>query len=213
MELHELHVDQRAADEHRHRVTITGVLPGVRGDLEGLADATGGDDDRGGVNGHEGAGRTPVGQHAGGATLVALAVHEDLGNRALSEDTDAGLVVAELLLVLLLQTDDLLLKGTDHLQAGAVADVSEARVLMATEVALADLAVGGAVEQGAVGLEFPDALRGFLRVQLGHAVLVQELAAAHGVAEVHAPAVVLVDVRHGGSNATLGHDGMRLAEE
>ena len=213
MELDEFHVDQRATDDHRHRVAVTGVLPRVRGDLERLADTAGGNHNSGSVDGHECARWAPVGQHAGGATIVTLAVHEDLGDRALGEHADAGFVVAELLLVLLLKLDDLLLEGADHLQAGAVADMGEARVLMATEVALADLAVGGAVEESAVGLELPDALGRFLGVQLCHAVLVQELAAAHGVAEVDAPAVVLVDVRHGSSDATLGHDGVRLAEE
>jgi hypothetical protein len=48
--------------------------------------------------------------------------------------------------VLLLQRDDLLLQGADHLQAGPVADVSEPGVLVAAEVPLADLAILGAVE-------------------------------------------------------------------
>ncbi|GAA3047029.1 hypothetical protein GCM10020000_28850 [Streptomyces olivoverticillatus] len=42
VELHELHVDQARPGEQRQRVPVAGVLPGVRGDLEGLADAAGG---------------------------------------------------------------------------------------------------------------------------------------------------------------------------
>src|SRR3712207_8262244 len=38
--------------------------------------------------------------------------------------------------VLLLERDDLLLEGADHLQTGPVADVRQARVLVAAEVAL-----------------------------------------------------------------------------
>ena len=95
------------------------------------------------------------------------------------------LVVAGLALVLLLERDDLLLQGADQLQAGAVADVRQARVLVAAEVALADLAVLGAVEQGAVGLQLPDPVGRLLGVQLGHPPGVEELAAAHRVAEVH----------------------------
>ena len=108
----------------------------------------------------------------------------------LGEDLDPGLVVAELALVLLLERDDLLLQGADQLQAGAVADVRQARVLVAAEVALADLAVLGAVEQRTVGLQLPDPLRRLLGVQLGHPEVVEELAAAHGVAEVDLPVVV-----------------------
>ena len=95
-----------------------------------------------------------------------------------------------LALVLLLQRDDLLLQGADQLQAGAVADVGQPRVLVAAEVALADLAVLRAVEQRAVGLQLPDPVRRLLGVQLGHPPVVEELAAAHGVAEVHLPVVV-----------------------
>ncbi|CAB4872841.1 unannotated protein [freshwater metagenome] len=122
--------------------------------------------------------------------LGALASHEDVRDRALGEDLDAGLVVARVLLVDLLQLHDLLLERADHLKAGAVADVRETRVLVAAEVALADLALGRAVEQGAPRLELPDALGRLLRMQFRHAVVIQELAAAHGVAEVDIPAIV-----------------------
>ena len=64
--------------------------------------------------------------------------------------------VAVLAQVVLLQRDDLLLQGADQLEAGAVADVGQPRVLVAAEVALADLALRGAVEQRAVGLQLPD---------------------------------------------------------
>jgi hypothetical protein len=50
-------------------------------------------------------------------------------------------------------------------------------------------------------------------VQLGHPEVVQELAAAHGVAEVHHPVVARVHVAHGGGRAALGHDRVRLAEQ
>ena len=116
-------------------------------------------------------------------------------------------------MVLLLEADDLLLEGADQLQAGAVADVGEPGVLVAAEVALADPAVGGAVEQRAVGLELPHPHGGFLGVQLGHPRVVEELAAAHGVAEVGLPVVLLVGVAHRRGDAALGHDRVRLAEQ
>ena len=129
------------------------------------------------------------------------------------EHLDAGLVVAELGLVLLLQRDDLLLQGADDLQAGAVADVGQPRVGVAAEVALADPAVLGAVEQRAVGLQLPHPVGRLLGVQLGHAPVVEELPAAHGVAKVDLPVVLRVGVAHRRRAAALGHHGVRLAEQ
>ena len=128
------------------------------------------------------------------------AVLEQLGDRALHVHVDA-------------EIDRALLQGADHLQAGAVTDVGEPRVAVATEVALRDLAVLGAVEQRAVLLELPDPLGRLLGVQLRHAPVVEHLAAAHGVAEVDLPVVLGPDVAHGGGDAALGHDGVRLAEQ
>jgi hypothetical protein len=91
--------------------------------------------------------------------------------------------------------------------------VGEARVTVTAEVALEDLAVLGAVEQCAPLLELPHAVRRLLGVQLGHAVVVEHLAPAHGVAEVDHPVVLGVDVAHGGGDAALGHDGVGLAEQ
>ena len=144
---------------------------------------------------------------------MARAGLEQFGDRALGEDLQLRLGVAELARVVLLQRDDLLLQGADQLQAGAVADVRQPRVLVAAEVALADLAVRGAVEQRAVGLQLPDPMRRLLRVQLGHPRVVQELAAAHGVAEVHLPVVARVDIAHRRGDAALGHHRVRLAEQ
>ena len=80
-------------------------------------------------------------------------------------------------LVLLLERDHALLQGADQLQAGTVADVCQPRVLVPAEVTLADLAVLGAVEQRAPGLQLPDPVGGLLGVQLGHPPVVEELAA------------------------------------
>ena len=129
------------------------------------------------------------------------------------EDPDAGVVVAQFPLVLLLQRHDLLLQGADDLQPGAVADVRQPRVGVPAEVALADLAVLGAVEQRTVGLELPDPVGGFLGVQFRHPPVVQELAATHGVTEVHLPGVLGVDVAHRRRAAALGHHGVGLAEQ
>ena len=106
-----------------------------------------------------------------------------------------------------------LLQRADHLQAGAVADVGEARIAVAAEVALRDQAVLGAVEERAPLLKLEHALGRLLRVQLRHAPVVEHLAAAHGVAEVHLPVVLVPEVAHGRRDAALGHHGVGLAEQ
>ena len=109
--------------------------------------------------------------------------------------------------------DAVILQRADHLEAGAIADVREARIAMAAEVALEDPAVLGAIEHRAPGLELADAIGRFLRVQFGHAPVVDVLAAAHGVGEVHLPAVAVVDVGERRGDAPFGHDRVGLAEQ
>ena len=122
------------------------------------------------------------------------------GDRALHVDVDA-------------EGDRALLQGADQLQAGAVADVGEAGVAVAAEVALADQPVRRAVEQRAPVLELADPVGRLLRVQLRHPPVVEHLPAAHGVAEVHPPVVLGVEVGHRRGDAALGHDRVRLAEQ
>ena len=104
-------------------------------------------------------------------------------------------------------------KRADHFQAGAVADVREARITVAAEIALENFAVLRAVKHRAPGFEFVDARRRFLRVEFGHAPVVDVLAAAHGVGEMDVPVVAVVHVAHRRRHAALGHDGVRLAEQ
>ena len=61
--------------------------------------------------------------------------------------------------------------------------------------------------------ELVDPVGRLLGVELRHAPVVEHFAAAHGVAEVHLPVVLGVDVAHGGGAAAFGHDGVGLAEE
>ena len=70
-----------------------------------------------------------------------------------------------------------------------------------------------AIEHRAPGFELADAIGRFLGVQLGHAPVVDVLAAAHRVGEVHLPAVAVVDVGQRRGHAAFGHDGVRLAEQ
>ena len=109
--------------------------------------------------------------------------------------------------------DAVILQRADHLQAGAVAHVRQARIAVAAEVALKNLAVLGAIENRAPGFEFVHPRRSFLGVQFRHAAVVQVLAAAHGVGEMDAPVVAVVHVAHGRRHAAFGHHRVRLAEQ
>ena len=109
--------------------------------------------------------------------------------------------------------DAVILQRPDHLEARAIADVREPRILVAAEVALEDPAVVRAVEERAPGLELADAIGRFLGVQLGHPPVVHVLAAAHRVGEMHLPVVAVVDVAERRRHAAFGHDGVRLAQE
>ena len=109
--------------------------------------------------------------------------------------------------------DAVILQGADHLEARAVAHVRQPRIAMAAEIALQNAAVLGAIEHRAPGFELAHARRRFLGVQLRHAPIVQILAAAHGVGEVDAPVVAIVDVAHRRRHAAFGHHGVRFAEQ
>ena len=104
------------------------------------------------------------------------------------------------------------LERADHLEARTVADMGQPRILVAAEVALENATVLGAVKQRAPGFEFAHGIRRFLGVQLGHAPVVQILAAAHSVGEVYFPIVAVIHVAHGGGDTALRHHGVRFAE-
>src|SRR6266545_3237290 len=106
-----------------------------------------------------------------------------------------------------------LLERADHLESGPVAHVRQARVLVAAEVALGDEAILGAIEERAPLLQLEHAVRRLHGVRLGHAPVIEHLAAAHGVPEVDLPVVLLPHIAHGRCDAALGHDRMGLAEE
>ena len=50
-------------------------------------------------------------------------------------------------------------------------------------------------------------------MQLGHAVVVDVLATAHGISEVHLPVVALVHVGQRRSQSTLGHHCVCLTQQ
>ena len=138
----------------------------------------------------------PVGESAGDA----VAVLEQPRDGALHVHVDALMHAA-------------VLQSADHFEAGAVADMAEPLEGVAAEGALQDVAALGAIEERAPLFELAHAVGRFLGVELGHAPVVEEFAAAHGVAEVRAPVVGFVHVAHRRGNAAFGHHRVRFAEQ
>ena len=124
MELDEFHVDQFGPGVIRQGVPVAGAFPTVAGDLVGPPDAAGGEDDGLGVEDLEAAVLAFVAERADDA--VAVLQQRDDG--AFHVDFDA-------------LVDAVVLQGADHFQAGAVADVGQARIAMAAEISLQDSAV------------------------------------------------------------------------
>ena len=79
--------------------------------------------------------------------------------------------------------DSMGLERPDHFQPRAVANVSEAGVFVSAEISLQDLLVPGPVKYRSPGLQFTDPLRGLLRMELGHAAIVDVLPAGAAGAE------------------------------
>ena len=84
---------------------------------------------------------------------------------------------------------------------------------VAAERPLEDPAVAASGRRRRPTLELADAVRRLLRVELGHARVVEQLAADHRVAEVGLPGVGGGDVAERRGDAALGHDRVRLAEQ
>src|SRR5260370_26349013 len=128
---------------------VAGVLPGVGSDSPGFADAARGDHDGLGFENDEAAGFAPIREGAGDAATV----RQEARDRAFHVDIDALLNSA-------------VLKRANHFQAGAVADVAEALESVAAESTLQNVAILGAVEEGAPLFELAYPIGRFLGVKL-----------------------------------------------
>ena len=107
--------------------------------------------------------------------------------------------------------DPVILQGADHFQAGAIANMREARVFMAAKISLQNSTVFRPIENRAPGLEFAHPGRRFPRVQFRHSPIVDVLPAAHRVGEMHFPVIAIVDIRERGRDSAFGHHGVRFA--
>src|SRR6202034_2214027 len=119
VELDELHVHELRARVIRQRVAIPRALPTVAGDFVCPANAACSQDDGLGVEDLE----PPVLALVSHGADDAIAVLQERDDREFHVDVDALM-------------NSVILQGADHFEAGAVADVGEARISMAAEVAL-----------------------------------------------------------------------------
>ena len=196
MELDELHIHQLGAGVVGERMAVARVFPTVARDLVRAADTAGRQDDGLGL------------EHLEAPALAVVAECADHAVAVLEQRDDRALHVHVDTLV-----DAVILQRADHLQAGAIADVGQARVPVAAEVALENAAVRRAIEHRAPRLELADAVGRLLRVQLRHAPVVHVLAAAHGVGEMDFPVVAVVHVGERRRDAAFGHHRVGLAEQ
>jgi len=73
--------------------------------------------------------------------------------------------------------------------------------------------VGIAIENRAPCFELAHAIGRLLRVQLGHAPLIDVLSTAHGIGEMHFPIVAFIDVGQRRCDSALRHYRVRFAQE
>ena len=196
VELNELHVPKFCTGPQGEGVTVTGVFPRARTHRPASGDATGGEDNRLGREGVE----VPVNPGVGNASGDAVPLLEQAADRVFHENVNA-------------LVDASLLECPNDFEAGGIADVGKPREGVATEISLIDEVLGGAIKDGTPLFEFPDSVRGFFGVELGHAPVGEPFAPLHRVVEVNLPSVSGVSVLQGCGAPTLGHDGVGFAEQ
>jgi hypothetical protein len=107
----------------------------------------------------------------------------------------------------------MILQGPDHLKSRAVTHVGEARIFVAAEISLKDTTVVCAIEHGTPGFKLAHAIRGLLRMQLGHSPVVEILPSAHGVGKMDLPAVAIIHICESGRYASFSHHSMSLSQQ
>ena len=91
--------------------------------------------------------------------------------------------------------------------------MGETRIFMAAEISLQDATVPGAIENCAPGFKLADAIRRFLGMQFSHPPIVDVLAAAHRIGEMHFPVITIIHIGQRSGDATFSHDGVGFAEK
>src|SRR5205807_3470266 len=137
---------QLGAGVIRERMAVAGVLPTVGGDFERASDAAGREDDRTSAEHLEAAALSIVSERADHAIAVAQQTHR----RTLHVHVHPAM-------------NPVVLERANHFEPGAIANMREARVAMAAEVALEDTSVRRAIEDRAPRFELAHAIGGFFR--------------------------------------------------
>src|SRR5207249_3730863 len=127
--LHEFHILQLCPRMISQRVAIAGTVPTVAGDLIGLANSTGGQHDRLGLENLESAALAVISESAN----HALAILEQRQNAKLHVDINAAM-------------NPMVLERANHFQAGAIPHMRQPRIFVSAEIALQDSAIGRPVE-------------------------------------------------------------------
>ena len=86
------------------------------------------------------------------------------------------------------------LERSNHLETGPVTDMSQTWVLVSTKVTLQNTPVLGTIEDCSPSLKFSCSSRRFLRVEFGHAPIVQVLSTPHSVGEMNFPIVSVINI-------------------
>ena len=196
MELHELHVLQLGAGVVGERVAVAGVLPAVAGDLEGPADAAGGQHDRPCAEQPEPAPLAIVAERAGDAVAV-LSRRRTVHSMCTSMPWWMPWSCSVRIISRPVRSPTCARRGYRW--------PPKLRWRMRPSAVRSNSAPHASSSRTRSGAS--------LRVQLGHAPVVDVLAAAHRVGEVHPPAVAVVHVGQRGRDAALGHHGVRLAQQ
>ena len=177
-------------------MAVASILPAVRRDLEGASNAARRQDDRAGAEDPKSAAFSIVTERP----RHTIAVLQERDHRTLHVHIDPAM-------------NAVVLQCADHLQTGAIANVRQPGIPMAAEVPLQNSSIRCAIEQRAPRLELANPIGRLFRVQLRHSPVVDVLAAAHGVGEVHAPIVSIVDVAERRGGSPLRHNGVRLSQQ
>src|SRR5204863_2950623 len=90
--------------------------------------------------------------------------------------------------------DSIILKRAYHFQSCAVANVSETRITMSSEISLRNISIFRSVEHSAPFFQFAHTIGCLLRMKFCHAPLVQKFSSAHCVAEMNLPVVTCIDI-------------------
>ena len=153
----------------RERNAVAGAFPGIARDFVGATKSAGGNHDRLRLENPETSALAVIAKRA----HDAIAVLEQRHDRLFHVNRDALM-------------NAVILQRANHFQTRAVADVRQARIAMAAEIALRNFAFLRAIKHRA-SFEFVHAGGRFLGVQFRHAPVVDVLATAHCVGEMDFP--------------------------